>query len=63
MILEDTKALIDRRGLRAYDAIQLAACLGLRSTVSEQAPTFVCADHDLLRAAASEGLEILNPSD
>ena len=62
-ILEGAKAIVDRYGLRAYDAIQLAGCLELRSGVGETAPTFVCSDHDLVRAAALEGLEVLNPAD
>jgi uncharacterized protein len=61
-ILNSAKALVDRYGLRAYDAVQLASCLALQRTVAEL-PIFVCADLDLLRAAASEGLEVLNPAD
>jgi uncharacterized protein len=60
-ILDRAKSLIDRYGLRAYDAMQLAACLALKRAVGE--PTFVCADGELLRAAAAEGLEVLNPTD
>ena len=63
MILQNAKALVDRRGLRAYDAIQLAACLAVRGNAGENAATFVCADRDLLKAAESEGLEVLNPMD
>ena len=63
MILEDAKVLVDRRGLRAYDAIQLAACLAVKGSAGENAATFVCADRDLLKAAESEGLEVLNPTD
>lgn len=62
-IYRRAKLLIDHYPLRAYDAIQLAGCLELRSGVGEPAPTFVCADHDLLRAAVQEGLEVLNPAD
>jgi uncharacterized protein len=60
-ILSAAKGLVDRHGLRAYDAMQLAGCLELKRSVGEQAPTFVCADRDLLSAAESEGLEVLNP--
>jgi len=62
-IFSGAKLLVDRHALRAYDAMQLAGCLELKRSVGEQAPTFVCADRDLLRAAESEGLEVLNPID
>ena len=50
--------------LRAYDAVQLACTLALReyalaNQVAE--PIFVCADSNLLRVAATEGLNIENP--
>jgi predicted nucleic acid-binding protein len=63
MILEEAKALVDRRGLRAYEAIQLAVCLAVKGSAGESAATFVCAERDLLRAAESEGLEVLDPID
>ena len=49
-----------RHPLRAYDAVQLAACLFL-SGESRDPLTFVCADSRLLTAAQSEGLTVLNP--
>ena len=51
-----------RRPLRAYDAVQLAACLIL-SGESRDPLTFVCADRRLLTAARSEGLAVLNPEE
>jgi uncharacterized protein len=61
-ILQTAKSLVDRYGLRGYDSVQLASCVALERAVAEL-PIFVCADLDLLRAAASEGLEVLNPTD
>ncbi len=46
-ILVAAKLLIDRHGLRAYDAVQLASCLALEHAIGEL-PIFVCADRDLL---------------
>ena len=51
--------------LRAYDAIQLACALDLRSdALANQvvAPIFVCADFELLGIAAKEGLKVENPN-
>ena len=52
--------LIARQFLRAYDAMQLAGCLILK-TLSQETPVFVCADRELLDAAGSENLVTLNP--
>ena len=52
--------------LRAYDAVQLACTLAVRSKLAAlgiQAPTFVSADTDLLDIASAEGLSIENPND
>jgi len=62
-VLERACELIDRQGLRAYDAIQLAACLTLAVSPANTLATFVCADHQLLDAARDEGLTVLNPSE
>lgn len=59
-VMEEAARLIDRRPLRAHDALQLAGCLVVR----EGAPgplTFVCADARLCDAAGLEGLTVLNP--
>lgn len=53
--------MVDRYGLRAYDAMQLAGCLVVASSAS-QAPTFVCSDLRLLEAARSEGLSVFDPT-
>jgi predicted nucleic acid-binding protein len=60
-VLDVACALIDRYPLRAYDAIQLAGCLVLKSAVPE-APVFVCADQQLLQTAQAEGLAWLDPT-
>jgi predicted nucleic acid-binding protein len=62
-VLDAAKALVDRYALRAYDAIQLAGCLALARGAGDLAPTFVCADRELLHAAASEGLAVINPAE
>jgi len=49
--------LAGRRGLRGYDAVQLAS--GLRAADVTGSPGFVCVDHELNEAAASEGLTCL----
>jgi uncharacterized protein len=51
--------------LRAYDAVHLAAVLDLRDDAQAGgtlAPSFVCADADLLGFAGAEGLSTENPS-
>lgn len=60
-VLDGALELIDRYALRAYDAIQLAGCLALKTTVGKDFPTFVCSDQQLLEAARSELLAVLDP--
>lgn len=59
-VVEEAAALLDRHPLKAYDAMQLAGCLSLRSRLPER-PSFVCSDRQLLRAAQAEGLTAVNP--
>ena len=54
-------ALVHRYALRAYDAVQLAACLFLLRLSARDDLTFVSADRRLLTAARAEGLAVLNP--
>jgi uncharacterized protein len=61
-VLDGAMEIIDRYALRAYDAIQLAGCLALKTTVGLESPTFVCSDRQLIDAARSELLEVLDPS-
>jgi uncharacterized protein len=62
-VLDRAIALVDHHALRAFDAVQLAGYLVLRTaTPGAEAPTFVCSDRDLLAAAKQEGAAILNPN-
>jgi hypothetical protein len=52
--------------LRAYDAVQLACVLGLHreaTTNGESAPTFLCADNNLVSFAINEQVITINPND
>ena len=60
-VLDGASVLVDRYALRAYDAVQLAGYLILRTTSGSEEPIFVCADNILLAAAQSEGLIVLDP--
>ncbi len=62
IILAEAALLIDKHPLRAYDAVQLAGCNVLRSRMEPENCLFVCADQDLLAAAAHEGLTVLDPT-
>jgi predicted nucleic acid-binding protein len=56
--------LIERHGLRAYDAVQLAVALSLRNLLGAagEGPTLVCADPRLNAAARAEGLQVIEPA-
>lgn len=60
-VLDIACGLVERYALRAFDAIQLAGYLVLRTTAGAQSPLFVCSDFDLLAAAKLEGASVLNP--
>jgi len=60
-VLDGALEIIDRYALRAYDAIQLAGCSALKTTVGKESLTFVCSDQQLLEAARSELLPVLDP--
>lgn len=60
-VLDNAGEMIDRYALRAYDAIQLAGCLALQTVAGPEVPIFVCADQQLLEAARSELLPVLDP--
>jgi uncharacterized protein len=60
-LVDVASALIDAYPLRAYDAMQLAGYILLRSLTGRADATFVCADQNLLSAAKSEGLSVLDP--
>lgn len=59
-ILVSAQGLIQRHGLRAFDAIHLASALGLQTAANERV-TFVAADQRLLEAAVGERLATINP--
>jgi uncharacterized protein len=54
-------ALVDRHGLFALDAIQLAGYLALRTSSGANTPIFVSADRELLQAAEAESAPVLDP--
>lgn len=55
-------ALVDRHGLFALDAVQLAGYLALRTSSGANTPIFVSADRQLLEAAEAESVPVLDPS-
>ncbi len=59
-ILISARGLIQRHGLRAFDAIHLASALALQAAANEPV-TLVAADQLLLRAAAGEQLATFDP--
>ena len=56
--VEHAVELTGAHGLRAYDAIQLACALAARA-VDNGCTMLASFDHDLIRAAAAEGFEVL----
>lgn len=56
--VEHAAELTGAHGLRAYDAVQLASALAIRA-VDKSCTTLASFDHDLIRAAAAEGFEVL----
>lgn len=64
MLVESAMRIVERHGLRGYDAVQLAAALEVNhALVQSQMPlTFVAADKNLLTAANTEGLITENPN-
>jgi uncharacterized protein len=62
-VLDIANALVDRYGLRAFDAIQLGGYAVLKTaTPTAETPVFVCADRDLIAAAEMEGFSTFNPN-
>jgi uncharacterized protein len=64
-LLADAKRLAEIHGLRAYDAVQLAAVADLhreRMANGLSRPTLISADQDLNAAAIAEGLDVDNPA-
>ncbi len=64
-IIDDAAGFARKHGLRAYDAVQLAAALDtgrIISQVESAQLTLVSADIDLNAAAAAEGLKVEDPN-
>jgi uncharacterized protein len=59
--IERAAELTGTHGLRAYDAVQLACALAIRA-VDKRCTMLASFDHDLIRAAAAEGFEVLPPT-
>lgn len=62
LIIYRAMRLTRKHALRGYDAVQLAAALEFQHNLGQETITFVCADDELNRAAAEEGLNVLNPN-
>jgi predicted nucleic acid-binding protein len=60
VVLRQASDLVGRYPLRTLDAVQLACALAGTAILGEPL-TFVCADNNLLNAAAGEGLATDNP--
>jgi predicted nucleic acid-binding protein len=60
-VIDAALILVDRHALRAYDAVQLAGCLAI-GTTDRRSLTFICSDRQLLDAARSENLAVLDPA-
>lgn len=61
MVIDTAAEMVDRYALRAYDALQLAGCL-IAGASDPEGVTFVASDHELLDAARSERLRVLDPA-
>jgi len=62
VVLTQAASLVETRGLRALDAIQLASALDLKRYIaSSDSLLFVACDTRLLEAAATEHLPTWNP--
>ena len=59
-VVEEAARLLDHHALRAYDALQLAGAMVLQGNGLLDM-VFVCADKDLVKAAKTEGLTVINP--
>jgi len=64
-LVDETRALLERHPLRAYDAVQLASALHATRTLQAAgapSPIFLSADGRLLTAAQAEGFATDNPN-
>jgi predicted nucleic acid-binding protein len=60
-VLDTACMLVDRYALRAFDAVQLAGYMVLKTAAGVDVPVFVCSDQELLMAAQREGAPVLDP--
>jgi len=64
-LLTDAERLVEIHGLRAYDAVQLAAAAELhqgRSTIGLTRLTLISADKELNAAAMGDGIDVDDPT-
>jgi len=61
-IIEEAATLAKKHGLRAYNAVQLAAALDTSRIISQIESTQLSADLELNAAAAAEGLATEDPN-
>lgn len=62
-VIDRASDLIDRRALKAYDALQLAGCLMLQGPAGDDTVRFVASDLRLIEIAREEGVQTLNPAE
>ncbi len=62
-LLEVACSMVQRHGLRAYDALQFAGCLAVASRSKAPDTWFVTADRELVLAASGEGLHVVDPGE
>jgi hypothetical protein len=60
-VLDTACMLVDRYALRAFDAVQLAGYMVLKTAAGADAPVFVSSNQELLVAAKGEGAPVLDP--
>ncbi len=63
-VIEQAMLLAERRKLRGYDAVQLAAALAIQARLPARSPlTLIASAAELLAAARDEGLTVDNPNE
>jgi predicted nucleic acid-binding protein len=60
-VLDTACMLVDRYALRAFDAVQLAGYMVLKTAAGADAPVLVSSNQELLVAAKREGAPVLDP--
>jgi len=62
LVLEEASALINRRQLRALDALQLGTAVVARQLLGDPEIRFIASDKALLDAASKEGFDVWDPA-